>query len=352
MPRPGPANRNYGAGMGDLKLGLQFGYWTAAPRPARDLIELAVRAEDLGFDSVWTGESWSSDAFSPLAAVAGATSRVRLCTGIAQIAARTPTAMAMHAMTLDGLSEGRAAVGIGVSGPQVVEGWYGRPFGQPLARTREYVAIMRDALRREAPVSAPGPHYPLPYTGDGALGLGKPLKMITHPRRGDVPVYLGAEGPKNVAMAFEIADGWVPLYWSPYRDAYVVPDTRPDDFEIAVNVSVVVADDIATALWPIKATLGFYIGGMGAKTKNFHTELMARMGFEEEAHRIQDLFFAGKRDEAILAVPDDFADEISLVGPPARIAERIEAWRSTPVTTLLVGGGDPDAMRLLADLTR
>jgi len=239
-----------------------------------------------------------------------------------------------------------------VSGPQVVEGWYGRPFGQPLARTREYVAIMRDALRREAPVSAPGPHYPLPYTGDGALGLGKPLKMITHPRRGDVPVYLGAEGPKNVAMAFEIADGWVPLYWSPYRDAYVVPDTRPDDFEIAVNVSVVVADDIATALWPIKATLGFYIGGMGAKTKNFHTELMARMGFEEEAHRIQDLFFAGKRDEAILAVPDDFADEISLVGPPARIAERIEAWRSTPVTTLLVGGGDPDAMRLLADLTR
>ena len=337
----------------DLRLGLQFGYWTARPRPARELIALATAAEDLGFDSIWTGESWSSDAFSPLAAVAGATSRVRLCTGIAQIAARTPTAMAMHAMTLDGLSEGRAAVGIGVSGPQVVEGWYGRPFGQPLARTREYVRIVRDALRREAPVAAPGPHYPLPYTGEGSVGLGKPLKMITHPLRGDVPIYLGAEGPKNVAMAFEIADGWVPLYWSPYRiDAYAIPDTIPSGFEIAVNVSVVVNDDVATALWPIKATLGFYIGGMGAKSRNFHTELMARMGFEEEAHHIQDLFFAGKRDEAIMAVPDAFADEISLVGPKERIAERIDAWRKTPVTTLLVGGGDPDTMRFLADLTR
>ena len=337
----------------DLKLGMQFGYWTAQPRPARELIELATTAEDLGFDSIWTGESWSSDAFSPLAAVAGATSRVRLCTGIAQIAARTPTAMAMHAMTLDGLSEGRAAVGIGVSGPQVVEGWYGRPFGQPLARTREYVAIVRDALRREGPVAAPGPHYPLPFTGEGAMGLGKPLKMITHPLRGDVPIYLGAEGPKNVALAFEIADGWVPLYWSPYRpDAYAVPETVPDGFEIAVNVSVVVHDDVATALWPIKATLGFYIGGMGAKSKNFHTELMARMGFEEDAFKIQDLFFEGKRDEAIMAVPDAFADEISLVGPKARIAERIEAWRSTPITTLLTGGLDPDTMRFLADLTR
>lgn len=336
----------------NLKLGLQLGYWTAAPRPARELIDIAVTAEDLGYDSVWTGESWSSDAFSPLAAVAGATSRIRLCTGIAQIAARTPTAMAMHAMTLDGLSEGRAAVGIGVSGPQVVEGWYGRPFGQPLARTREYVSIVRDALRREGPVASPGPHYPLPFTGEGSVGLGKPLKMITHPLRADVPIYLGAEGPKNVALAFEITDGWVPLYWSPHRpDAYAIPDTIPDDFEIAVNVSVVVDDDVANALWAIKATLGFYIGGMGAKSRNFHTELMARMGFEDEAHKIQDLFFEGKRDEAIMAVPNDFADEISLVGPKERIAERLDAWRKTPITTLLAGNRDPDTLRLLADLT-
>ena len=336
-----------------LKLGLQLGYWTAEPRAARDLIEAATAAEDLGFDSVWTGESWSSDAFSPLAAVAGATSRVRLATGIAQISARTPTAMAMHAMTLDGLSEGRAMLGIGVSGPQVVEGWYGRPFEKPLARTREYIDIIRRALAREKPVDAPGPHYPLPYRGDGAVGLGKPLKMITHPRRADIPILLGAEGPKNVALAAEIADGWVPLYYSPYRpEVYAEPlAAAKPGFEIAVNVFVNIADDVSEALWPVKATLGFYIGGMGAKSRNFHTELMARMGYEAEARRIQDLFFEGRRDEAILAVPDGFADEISLVGPKERIEERIEAWRTTPVTTMLLGGQDPDTLRLMADLT-
>ena len=337
-----------------MKLGLQFGYWTAAPRPARELVAAATAAEDLGFDSIWTGESWSSDAFSPLAAVAAATSKVKLCTGIAQISARTPTAMAMHAMTLDGLSEGRACLGIGVSGPQVVEGWYGRPFSKPLARTREYVQIIRDAIARAEPVSNDGEHYPLPYRGDGALGLGKPLKMITHPLRNEIPIFLGAEGPKNVALAAEIADGWVPLYYSPYRtDVYEANlDGVKPGFEIAVNVFVNVNDDVSEALWPVKATLGFYIGGMGAKTKNFHTELMARMGFEEDAHRIQDLFFEGKRDEAILAVPDAFADEISLVGPKERIAERLEAWQATPVTTMLVGGSDEPTMRLLADLTR
>jgi len=338
----------------DLKLGLQLGYWTAEPRPARELVASATLAESLGFDSVWTGESWSSDAFSPLAAVAAATTRVRLATGIAQISARTPTAMAMHAMTLDGLSEGRAVLGVGVSGPQVVEGWYGRPFGKPLARTREYVSIVRAALAREEAVASPGPYYPLPYQGDGALGLGKPLKMITHPRRADIPIFLGAEGPKNVALAAEIADGWVPLYYSPYRPEVYEEQLRAakPGFEIAVNVSVFVADEVATALWPIKAALGFYIGGMGAKSKNFHTELMARMGYEEEAHHIQDLFFEGKRDEAILAVPDAFADEISLVGPKERIAERLEVWRDTPVTTLLLGGSDEATMRVMADLTR
>jgi len=338
----------------NLRLGLQLGYWTANPRPARELVELAIQAESVGFDSVWTGESWSSDAFSPLAVVAGATSRVKLCTGIAQISARTPTAMAMHAMTLDGLSEGRACLGIGVSGPQVVEGWYGRPFSKPLARTREYVDIIRKALARDVPVEASGPHYPLPFTGEGAVGLGKPLKMITHPRREEIPIYLGAEGPKNVALAVEIADGWVPLYFSPYRpEVYEAQLTKVNPgFEIAVNVSVRVEDDVAEALWPIKAALGFYIGGMGAKSRNFHTELMARMGYEEEAFHIQDLFFEGKRDEAIQAVPDAFADEISLVGPRERIAERLDAWRATPVTTLLVGGDDPATMRFLADLTR
>ena len=335
------------------KLGLQFGYWTARPRTARELVEAATFAEGLGFDSIWTGESWSSDAFSPLAAVAAATRKVRLATGIAQMSARTPTAMAMHAMTLDGLSEGRAVLGVGVSGPQVVEGWYGRPFAKPLARTREYVDIVRQAIAREAPVEAPGPHYPLPYRGEDAVGLGKPLKLITHPLRREIPIFLGAEGPRNVALAAEIADGWVPLYYSPYRpEVYEEPLRHAKSgFEVAVNVAVHIADEVAEALWPIKATLGFYIGGMGARSRNFHTELMARMGYEDEAFRIQELFFAGRRDEAIAAVPDAFADEISLVGPKERIAERLAAWRSTPVTTLLVSGADPDTMRLLADLT-
>jgi F420-dependent oxidoreductase-like protein len=340
--------------VSDLKLGLQLGYWTAQPPDGRELIELAQQAESLGFDSVWTGESWSSDGFSPLVWVGAHTSRIHLATGIAQMSARSPVTTAMHAMTLDTLTGGRFRLGIGVSGPQVVEGWYGRPFAKPLARTREYIDIIRQVWRREKPVTNAGEHYPLPYDGPGAVGLGKPLNMITHPPRSDIPIYLGAEGPKNVRLAVELCEGWVPLYYSPFR-----PEVYADqiagvlgDFEIAVNVTVTVADDIATALLPVKGALGFYIGGMGAKSTNFHMELMSRMGFEEEAHHIQDLFFEGKRDEAVLAVPDAFADEISLVGPPDRIRERIEQWRGAPVTTLLLGNRDPETMRLMAELTR
>ena len=338
----------------ELKLGLQLGYWTAQPPDPKELIERARRAEALGFDSVWTGESWSSDAFTPLAWIAAHTDRLNLATGIAQMSARSPVTMAMHAMTLDSLSGGRFRLGIGVSGPQVVEGWYGRPFSKPLARTREYVQIIRDVLAREAPVTNDGPHYPLPYRGPDAVGLGKPLKSITHPPRADIPIYLGAEGPKNVTLAAEAFDGWVPLYYSPRRPEVYADQIAgaPGGWEVAVNVHVGIDDDVATALWPVKAMLGFYIGGMGARTRNFHTELMARMGYEEEAHRIQDLFFAGRRDEAILAVPDAFADEISLVGPPGRIRERLGAWRDSPVTTLLVGNHDPAVLELLADLTR
>ena len=239
--------------------------------------------------------------------------------------------MAMHAMTLDGLSEGRACLGIGVSGPQVVEGWYGRPFGKPLARTREYVRHRaRRAARARSRSSATGAHYPLPYRGEGAIGLGKPLKMITHPLRGDIPIYLGAEGPKNVALAVEIADGWVPLYYSPYRpEVYerAARGTRARLRDRGQRVRRASPTTSPPRSGRSRPTLGFYIGGMGAKSKNFHTELMARMGYEEEAFHIQDLFFEGKRDEAIMAVPDAFADEISLVGPKERIAERLDAWR-------------------------
>ncbi len=333
-----------------LELGVQFGYW-GAQKPL-DHVELAQEAERLGYDSVWTAEAWGSDALTPLAWIGAHTTRIRLGTSVAQLSARTPTAAAMAALTLDHLSNGRMILGLGVSGPQVVEGWYGQPFAKPLARTREYVNIVRQVLRREAPVQNDGPHYPLPYTGEGAWGLGKPLRSITHPLRSDIPIFLGAEGPKNVAMTAEIADGWLPLYYSPFRQevyAESLGQLKPG-FEIAQLVIVNVNDDLEAALGPVKAMLGFYIGGMGARKHNFHMELVGRMGFEAEAHKIQDLFFEGKRAEAIALVPSQFADEISLCGPLDRIKDRIQAWRETPVTTLLIAGGNVETMRTMAEI--
>ncbi len=334
----------------DLKLGLQLGYWQANPPP--DLIGVAQEAERLGYDSIWTAEAWGSDAFTPLAWIGAHTAKIRLGTSVVQLSARTPTATAMATLTLDHLTQGRVILGLGVSGPQVVEGWYGQPFGKPLSRTREYVDIIRQVLAREAPVTSDGPHYPLPYRGEGAWGLGKPLKPITHPLRADVPIFLGAEGPKNVALACEVCDGWLPLYYSPYRpEVYSesLADMKPG-FEIAQLVAMNVNDDLAQALMPVKAMLGFYIGGMGAKKRNFHKELMGRMGFAAEAERVQDLFMEGKRGEAIAAVPDQFADEVSLVGPIDRIKDRLQAWRETPVTTLLVGTQDRAELQRAAEL--
>lgn len=333
-----------------LRLGLQLGYWQAKPHAG--FVQLAQEAERLGYDSVWTAEAWGSDAFTPLAWIGAQTSRIKLGTAVVQLSARTPAATAMHALTLDHLTNGRLMLGLGVSGPQVVEGWYGQPFSKPLARTREYVSIIRQVLAREAPVSNPGPHYPLPYQGPGAWGLGKPLRSITYPLRADVPILLGAEGPKNVALAAEIADGWLPLYYSPFRPEVYAQSIahRKPGFEIAVGVHVNVTDDVAAGLAPVKAMLGFYIGGMGAKDRNFHKELMARMGYEAEAEKIQELFFQGDRAGAIAAVPDAFADEIALVGPKERIRERLQAFDATPVTTLLVFAPDPAKLRQVAEL--
>jgi F420-dependent oxidoreductase-like protein len=316
------------------------------------LVSASQEAERLGFDSVWTAEAWGSDAFTPLAYIAAHTERIKLGTSVVQLSARTPTATAMAALTLDHLSGGRVILGLGVSGPQVVEGWYGQPFSKPLARTREYISIIRQVLAREAPVSNDGPHYPLPYEGEGSWGLGKPLRSITHPLRADLPIFMGAEGPKNVALAAEIADGWLPLYYSPFRPEVYAESLahKRDDFQIAQFVQVNVGDDLEQALMPVKMMLGFYIGGMGAKKRNFHMELMGRMGFEAEATKIQELFFEGKRAEAVAAVPDQFADEISLCGPVERIRDRLEAWKETPVTTLLVANPDPDALRTMAEL--
>jgi F420-dependent oxidoreductase-like protein len=333
-----------------VKLGLIWGYWGQLPPP--NLLETTKLAEDLGFDSVWTAESWGSDAFSPLAYLAGHTSRIKLGTSVVQLSARTPTSTAMHALTIDHLSSGRLILGLGVSGPQVVEGWYGQPYRKPLKRTREYVDIVRQVLAREEPVTFDGEFYQHPYHGPNSTGLGKPLKSITHPLRRDIPIYLGAEGPKNVAMTSEIADGWFPLYYSPWRQEVYADQLTgaKDGFEVVALANINITDDVEAALAPVKMMLAFYIGGMGAKGQNFHTELMARMGFEEEAFKIQDLFFEGRRDEAIALVPDQFADEISLVGPPGRIKERLEVWRSSPVTTLTMYPSSPEQLRLAAEL--
>jgi F420-dependent oxidoreductase-like protein len=329
-----------------MRLGLMLGYWGAEPS---DPIDLVLEAERLGFDSAWTAEAYGSDVFSPLCWIGARTERIKLGTAVMQLSARTPACVAMTAATIDHLSRGRLILGVGVSGPQVVEGWYGQPFPKPLARTREFVEVVRRMLRRAEPVEFHGAHYDLPLRG--GMGLGKPLKLIVHPRRAEIPIYLGAEGPKNVALAAEIADGWLPIFLSPYRwRIYEEPlAKRPAGFEIACPVTVIVNEDVAQALLPVKMSLAFYIGGMGARSHNFHLELMKRMGFVGEATKVQELFLDGKRGEAIAAVPDALADEISLAGPPARIRERLAAWRESPVTTLLAGTRDPVALRLLAE---
>ncbi|MGI5425457.1 LLM class F420-dependent oxidoreductase [Streptomyces sp. CA-179760] len=334
-----------------MRLGLALGYWGRGPSP--DHVPLAQEAERLGYDSVWTAESWGSDAFTPLAWIAAHTSTIRLGTAVAQMAARPPTTTAMQALTLDHLSGGRMMLGLGLSGPQVVEGWYGRPFpASPLTATREYVDVVRQVLRREAPVELSGRFHSHPYQGPDATGLGKPLKPITHPLRAGLPVLLGAEGPKNVAQTARIADGWLPLYWSPNRPEAYGPALAdlPEGFLVAPMAQARVCDDVAEGLLPVKMMLGFYIGGMGHAARNFHADLMARMGYAEDARRIQDLFLSGRREEAVRAVPDAFADEISLVGPRERIAERLESWRKGPVTDLLVLSSDRHTLRVLAEL--
>ena len=333
-----------------LKLGLQLGYWGA--QPTSGFVELAQEAESLGYDCVFTAEAWGSDVFTPLAWIGAHTSRIRLGTGIAQLAARTPAATAMHAITLDHLSHGRVILGLGVSGPQVVEGWYGQPFAKPVSRTREYVGVIRQILERKNPVVSHGEHYPLPYVGEGAWGMGKPLRSIVHPLRSDLPIILGAEGPNNVALAAEICDGWIPLYYSPYRPevyAESLQDRRPG-FEIFCGARLNVTDDLEKGWAPIKQAVGFYVGGMGSLKRNFHRELMARMGYEEASLKIQELFLAGKKDEAIAAVPDEFVDEISLVGTVERIRDRLPAWEESDVTTLMVGAGDKQTLRQAAEI--
>ncbi len=331
-----------------MKLGVGIG--PLGPPGGASVIEFAKEAEALGYDTLWSHEIYGSDCFTPLAWIGAHTSTINLGTSIMQISARSPASAAMHAITLDYMSNGRLKLGIGVSGPQVVEGWYGQPYPKPLARTREWISIFRNIVARDQPVSFDGAHYQMPY--QGGTGLGKPLKLIQHPVRPDIPLYLGAEGPKNVALGAELCDGWIPMFLSPYRmmDVYEASLAhRPPHFDISATVPVIIDENIDRGLAQIKQNVGFYVGGMGAKSFNVHKDHIGRLGFGEAADRIQELFMSGHRDEAMAAVPDQLADEIALVGPKDRIRERLDAWKDSPVTQLNVGTRDMDTLRFLAE---
>jgi F420-dependent oxidoreductase-like protein len=330
-----------------MKLGLNLGYAPPGTNPV-DLVPLVQRAEQLGFDSVWAAESWGTDAVTVLSWMAACTSRIKVGSAIMQIPGRSPANTAMTAATLDLMSGGRFLLGLGTSGPQVVEGWHGEAWGKPLGKTREYVEIVRAALRRDL-VEHDGEHYTIPYHGPGSSGLGKPLKLMLRPLRADIPIYIAAIAPKNVSLAYEIADGWLPIFVIPERfaDAYGPP---PEGFEVAATVNVLVGDDVAALRDALKPHVALYVGGMGAKGKNFYNALVRRYGWEMQAETIQDLYLAGHVREAIAAVPDELVDAVSLVGPKERIAERLEAWKETPVTALLVGSPQPEALETMAEI--
>ena len=327
-----------------MRLGLSLGYAPPGTNP-RELAALAVEAERLGYDSAWVAEAWGTDAVSVLGFIAARTSTLKLGSAILQIPARTPAMTAMTAMTLDLLSEGRFLLGLGVSGPQVVEGWHGEPWGKPLAKTREAVGIVRAALARQV-VEHHGEHYDIPYTGPGATGLGKPLKIMGRPLRADLPIYLAALGPKNVALAAEIADGWLPLFVSPERFA----GAPREGFDVAAGVQVVLGDDLDACRDVVKQTLALYVGGMGAPGQNFYNALACRYGYEREAAKVQELYLGGRQRDAAAAVPDALVDEVALVGPRDRIADRLDAWRACGVTTLLCQTRDVETMRVMAEL--
>ena len=342
-----------------MKLGLSIGY----SRAQLDVpVKLVQRAEELGYDSVWTAEAYGSDAVTPLAFLAAHTRRIKLGTGIMQLAARTPANAAMSAATVDAMAGGgRFIAGIGVSGPQIVEGWYGQPWGKPNQRIRDYVAIMRKIFKREGPVTHDGKEISLPYRGEGSSGLGKPLKSILH--MNDIPIYLATGNEANVKLTAEIADGWLPMGFMPgamdeYRPWLEEGFRRAGngksfkDFAIAANVHVEVGDDVKASLAKLKPEVALYVGGMGHKTKNFHNQIMVRRGFGDAARRIQELYLAGAKDEAIAAVPDDWVDAKSLVGPPARIKERYRAWEDCGADTLNVRSRQPEAIEVMAQAAR
>jgi F420-dependent oxidoreductase-like protein len=343
-----------------MKLGLSIGYSKAQ----LDIpVQLVQRAEELGYDSVWTAEAYGSDAVTPLAYLAAKTSRIKLGTGIMQLAARTPANAAMSAATVDAMAGGgRFIAGIGVSGPQIVEGWYGQPWGKPYWRMRDYVSIMRKIFAREAPVAHEGREISLPYKGEGATGLGKPLKSILH-MNPHIPIYLATGSETTVKLTAEIADGWLPMGFVPgamteYRPWLEEGFKRAGngksfkDFTVLASVHVEIDNDVKAALQRLKPEVALYVGGMGHRTKNFHNDIMVRRGFGDAARRIQELYLAHRKEEAIAAVPDEWVDLKSLVGPPARIKERYRAWEDSGADSLSVRSRQPEAIEVMARAAR
>lgn len=340
-----------------MRIGYATGYWKQGPPPGA--LKAIRTADRLGFESIWTAEAYGSDAFTPLAWWGSRTRRVKLGTGIAQLSARTPTATAMAALTLDHLSGGRVILGLGASGPQVVEGWYGQPYPKPLARTREYIGIIRKVLAREEPVTSAGEFYPLPYPG--GTGLGKPLRSTVHPLRADLPIYLAAEGPKNVALAAEIADGWLPFLFSPSANAAAVASLEEgfalraaersprENFEVAVQLAVIPHPDVEKAADLVRPMIALYVGGMGAKGENYHRNVIDRLGFTAECDTIEELYRSGRKAEAIAAVPTKLVEEIALIGPPEKIRDELQRWEESVVTTMLVQG-PAFALRTIRDV--
>ncbi|HTJ46435.1 MAG TPA: LLM class F420-dependent oxidoreductase [Kofleriaceae bacterium] len=338
-----------------MKLGLMIGYQGASV--AIDMA-LVRSAEELGYDSVWTAEAWGGDAVSPLAWIGAQTTRIKLGTAIMQLPGRSPANCAMTAMTMDALSGGRFVLGLGTSGPQVVEGWHGVPWVKPLTWLREYLTIVKQVLAREAPLQFKGERYRIPYDGPDSAGLGKPLKSILHGRK-DIPIFAGAMAPKGQELCGELCDGVLLTCMNPHEPDVILDQIRAgrakvgrtlEGFEIAPTVAVAVGDDLEACRRPFKEQLALYIGGMGAKEKNFYREYLSRVGYEAECAQILELFMAGKRKEAVAAVPNEMIDTLYLVGPPGRIKERFDAWKSSGVTTMIVGSSQPAAVKLLAEL--
>jgi len=337
-----------------MRIGTGINYSGGFAESVADVVEL----EKAGLDVVFVPEAYSFDAVSQLGYLAAKTERVQLASGIFQIFTRTPTLTAMTAAGLDFVSDGRFILGLGASGPQVVEGWYGQPYPKPLARTREYVSIVRSIVERKGPVEFHGEFFDLPYKG--GTGLGKALKSTVHPVRTDIPIFLGAEGPKNVAMAAEIADGWLPFLFSPKADAFyraalaegfARPAARrtPETFEVCAGVPVIVHDNVEEAADFIRPFIALYVGGMGARTANFHRDVVARLGYEKECDAITDLYLAGNKKDAIAAVPTALVEDLALIGPPAKIRDEAARWRETVITTLMIQG-DPSQLRTIAEI--